>query len=125
MGAPWRDLLECYSKWQTVANHFYRWQKAGIWDRLFAEIRRQVDMACYINWAIHYAGGTAVRAHQHATGARREPGSQSPKRVVLYRCGSFQLVAGDYNIRSTLIPNIAWKGVVCHELQVIFFAIFL
>lgn len=76
-GAPWRDLPERYGKWQTVANRFYRWQKAGIWDRLFAEILRKADMADQIDWTIHYVDGTVVRAHQHAAGAKR--GTQKPK----------------------------------------------
>ena len=34
-GAPWRDLPECYGAWRTVASRFYRWRRAGIWQRLF------------------------------------------------------------------------------------------
>jgi transposase len=76
-GAPWRDLPERYGKWQTVANRFYRWQKAGIWDRLFADILRQADMAGQIDWTVHYVDGTVVRAHQHAAGAKK--GTPKPK----------------------------------------------
>jgi transposase len=37
-GAPWRDLPERYDKWQTVTSRFYRWQKAGIWQQVFAQL---------------------------------------------------------------------------------------
>ena len=42
-GAPWRDLPERYGPWQTVASRFWRWRKAGIWDWVLAELRRQAD----------------------------------------------------------------------------------
>jgi transposase len=44
-GAPWRDLPERYGPWGTVASRFYRWRKAGIWQRLFATIHQQADAA--------------------------------------------------------------------------------
>lgn len=38
-GVPWRDLPERYGKWQTVASRFYRWQKAGIWQQVLAQLQ--------------------------------------------------------------------------------------
>lgn len=70
-GAPWRDLPERYGSWSTVASRFYRWCKAGIWQRLFEVVQQQADAEGKINWAIHYVDGTIVRAHQHAAGAPR------------------------------------------------------
>jgi len=35
-GAPWRDLPERYGPVGTVSSRFYRWRKAGIWQRLLA-----------------------------------------------------------------------------------------
>ncbi len=69
-GAPWRDLPERYGSWKTVSSRFYRWRKAGVWDRLFAAIQQQADAAGKINWRIHYVDGTVIRAHQHAAGAK-------------------------------------------------------
>src|SRR3954468_24592411 len=33
-GAPWRDLPERYGPVGTVSSRFYRWCRAGVWDRL-------------------------------------------------------------------------------------------
>jgi transposase len=70
-GAPWRDLPACYGSWSTVASRFYRWRKAGLWQRLFEAVQQQAEAQGKINWAIHYVDGTIVRAHQHAAGAPR------------------------------------------------------
>jgi transposase len=76
-GAPWRDLPERYGSWRTVASRFYRWRKAGVWERLFAAVQQQADAAGRLDWQLHYVDGTVVRAHQHAAGAKR--GSPLPK----------------------------------------------
>ena len=77
-GAPWRDLPERYGPWRTVASRFYRWQRAGIWGRLFSAVQAQADADGQINWAVHDVDGTMIRAHQHAAGAKK--GIQRPKR---------------------------------------------
>ncbi|PSO65772.1 MAG: hypothetical protein BRC36_03015 [Cyanobacteria bacterium QH_2_48_84] len=33
-GAPWREMPCRYGPWPTVANRFYRWRQAGIWERI-------------------------------------------------------------------------------------------
>mgnify|MGYP001086400106 CR=1 FL=1 len=76
-GAPWRDLPERYGPWQTVATRFYRWRKAGVWDRLFAVIQEEGDAAGELDWEIHYVDSTVIRAHQHAAGAKG--GTHKPK----------------------------------------------
>jgi transposase len=60
-----------------VASRFYRWQRAGIWERLFKAVQAQADAAGHINWHVHYVDGTTIRAHQHAAGAKK--GTQRPK----------------------------------------------
>ncbi len=37
-GAHWRDLPERYGKWKTVHKRFTRWAKAGVWERVFADL---------------------------------------------------------------------------------------
>ena len=76
-GAPWRDLPERYGSWQTVYSRFYRWQKDGTWDRIFAAVQALVDAAGNLDWDVHYVDGTTVRAHQHAAGAKK--GTLTPK----------------------------------------------
>ncbi len=69
-GAPWRDLPDRYGPWQTVASRFYRWQQAGIWQRIFAALQQQAASEGRLDWETHYIDGTVVRAHQHAAGAK-------------------------------------------------------
>jgi hypothetical protein len=52
-----------------VASRFYRWRRAGIWQRLFEAVQQQADAADQMDWAVHYVDGTIVRAHQHAAGS--------------------------------------------------------
>lgn len=85
-GAPWRDLPARYGPWQTVASRFYRWRKAGVWERLLATVQQQADSAGRLDWEVHYVDGTVVRAHQHAAGAKG--GRQRPKPSATAREGS-------------------------------------
>jgi transposase len=85
-GAPWRDLPERYGAWQTVASRFYRWRKAGLWDRLLAVVQQQAEAAGQLDWDLHLVDGTIVRAHQHAAGAKK--GVRRPKRSAAAKAGS-------------------------------------
>lgn len=42
-GAPWRDLPECFGKWQTVAGRFYDWRRAGVWERVLLGVQTEGD----------------------------------------------------------------------------------
>jgi transposase len=70
-GAPWRDLPGEYGPWQTVATRFYRWRRAGIWDRILANLQQQADAEGKLDWTLHHVDGTIIRAHQHAAGAQK------------------------------------------------------
>ncbi len=73
-GAPWRDLPSEYGPWRSVATRFYRWVKAGVWDRVLGELQRQADAAQgELDWQLHNVDGSVVlRAHQqHAAGAKK------------------------------------------------------
>lgn len=85
-GAPWRDLAERYGKWTTVSSRFYRWQKAGIWQRLLDQLQNQADSQGKLDWEIHDVDGTMVRAHQHAAGAK---GSQAETEALGRSQGGF------------------------------------
>src|SRR5918994_1955412 len=69
-GSPWRALPERYGSWETVSPRFYRWQKAGVWDRVLSKIQRQADTDGRLDWSLHFVDSTVVRAHQHAAGAK-------------------------------------------------------
>ena len=85
-GAPWRDLPERYGPWPTVYTRFWRWTRAGVWDRVFAAVRRQADAAGQLDWAAHFVDATVVRAHQHAAGAKG--GTRRPRRWARARAAS-------------------------------------
>src|SRR3712207_6720698 len=69
-GAPWEDLPRRYGTRGTVSSRFYRWRKAGIWDRIFAALQQQADADGKLDWTLHFVDSTIVRAHQHAAGAK-------------------------------------------------------
>ncbi len=80
------DLPERYGKWQTVSSRFYRWQQAGIWQRILDNLQAQADSQGKLDWEIHYVDGTIVRAHQHAAGAK---GSQAATEALGRSQGGF------------------------------------
>ena len=73
-GAPWRDLPRRYGPVGTVSSRFYRWRGGGIWQRVLAGLQAAADARGAIDWDLHFVDATIVRAHQHAAGARRQPG---------------------------------------------------
>lgn len=70
-GAPWKDLPECYGPVGTVSSRFYRWRKAGIWQRILEAWQARADRKGRVDWSLHFIDSTVVRAHQHAAGARK------------------------------------------------------
>ena len=85
-GAPWRDLPERYGPWQTVASRFYRWRKAGVWQRILEALQQQADAEGRLDWQIHFVDSTVIRAHQHAAGAKR--GVKERRHWVVVRADS-------------------------------------
>ncbi|GAA4606168.1 IS5 family transposase [Actinoallomurus liliacearum] len=69
VGAPWRDVPECYGSWQAVYGLFRRWQRAGVWQRILTGLQARADAAGLITWDVS-VDSTIARAHQHAAGAR-------------------------------------------------------
>jgi transposase len=64
-GAPWRDLPAELGNWHTTFTRFSRWAKAGVWDCMFEAISQDRDLEEVM------LDSTAVRAHQHAAGAKK------------------------------------------------------
>jgi transposase len=91
-GAPWRDVPDRYGPWSTVYSRFWRWQRAGVWDRLFAAVQQQGDAAGQLDWTLQFVDGTVIRAHQHAAGAkggrRRRRPSATARAALRPRCTS-------------------------------------
>ena len=42
-GAQWRQLPEIYGPWQTVYSRFRKWQKTGIWEKVFHMLTSDAD----------------------------------------------------------------------------------
>lgn len=69
-GAPWRDLPRRYGKHSTISSRFYRWQQAGLWQKILTALQQQADTQGRIDWEVHFADSSIIRAHQHAAGAK-------------------------------------------------------
>ena len=82
-GAPWRDLPERYGPWQTVASRFYRWRKAGVWQKVLQSFQEKADTQGMLDWQVHYVDGTVIRAHQHVAGVKK--GLKHRKRLAVVR----------------------------------------
>ncbi|MDR2463336.1 MAG: transposase [Verrucomicrobiales bacterium] len=80
-GSPWRDLPVVFGKWYAVHTRFQRWQKRGVWRKLWQFLQRE-EFAVATNLFID---STTVRAHQHTAGA--------PKKIVATKLWD-TLVAG-------------------------------
>jgi transposase len=52
VGAPWRDVLACYGRWQTVHGLFRRWQRDGTWARILTGLQARADAAGLIRWDV-------------------------------------------------------------------------
>jgi transposase len=64
-GSPWRDLPEVFGEWNSVFRRFSRWSQKGVWQRIFEAMSDDPDFEYLI------VDSTIVRAHQHASGAKR------------------------------------------------------
>ena len=65
-GSPWRDLPERFGNWSSVHRRFSRWSAAGIFDNIFRILSADADMEFLL------MDGTIVKAHQHASGAKKK-----------------------------------------------------
>jgi transposase len=71
-GVQWRDLPERFGPWETVYKRHRRWSADRTWAMLLSKVQAAEDAAGRIDWDVS-VDSTAVRAHQHAAGARNAP----------------------------------------------------
>ena len=64
-GSPWADVPERYGPSTTCYNRFVRWRKAGVWDRILADISKAFD------GDIIMIDSSWVRVHQHGATAKK------------------------------------------------------
>jgi transposase len=79
-GAPWRDVPARYGPWQTVYGLLRRWQRAGTWKRILAQLQARADEQGLITWDVS-VDSTVARAHQHAAGASKKGTSKRTNRA--------------------------------------------
>ena len=72
-GARWRDLPERFGDYRTVKRRYYDWVERGVLQDVFDSLSRDSDF----EWLC--VDATVIRAHQHASGARRQKGGLMPK----------------------------------------------
>ena len=65
-GSPWRYLPPNYGKSGTVHQKFIRWQRKGMWKKLFEILKGDKNFK-WLMIDLSY-----VKAHEHAAGARGE-----------------------------------------------------
>lgn len=76
-GSPWRDLPDVFGSWNSMFRRFSRWSRKGIWWRIFAAMSdgEPANAIGPREWANDFeyliVDSTIIRAHQHASGAKR------------------------------------------------------
>jgi transposase len=74
-GVPWRDLPGEFGHWDAVYNRFRRWEKRGVWRKLWEGLQQdRFKLAKQV-----FIDSTIVRAHQHAAGALKKPVGTRPR----------------------------------------------
>ncbi|MFI7576177.1 IS5 family transposase [Micromonospora sp. NPDC049497] len=92
VGAPWRDVPECYGSWAAAYGLFRRWQRDGTWAKILTVLQALADAAGRIVWDVS-VDSTVARAHQHAAGARKR-GICRPSRRAGSRLSRFDHALG-------------------------------
>ena len=64
-GSPWADIPERYGPPTTCANRFRRWEKIGVWDRLFEAVSKAYD------GDLQMIDTSSVRVHQHGANVKK------------------------------------------------------
>ena len=85
-GAPWRDLPERFGPWQTVFDHFRKWRRCGVFDRLVDALQVKLDEKGLIDWQLWCVDGASVRAARAAGGADKKvsPGTRTNPPITLW-----------------------------------------
>lgn len=64
-GSQWRNLPDCYGKWEVVYARFRKWRDGGILEQIFRTLSADADME---NLSID---STSVKVHQSANGGKK------------------------------------------------------
>src|ERR1700746_174861 len=69
-GCKWRSLPKRFGNWHTIYTRMNRWAKAGVLDRLFAQLQREQMIRIKIE-AVSL-DSTIVKVHPDGTGALKK-----------------------------------------------------
>ena len=69
-GCKWRGLPERFGNWHTVYTRMNRWAKAGVLDRMFAELQKHQIVRIKIE-AVSL-DSTSIKVHPDGTGALKK-----------------------------------------------------
>jgi transposase len=69
-GCKWRALPKRFGNWHTIYTRMNRWAKAGVLDRLFAELQREQLVRIKIE-AVSL-DSTIIKVHPDGTGALKK-----------------------------------------------------
>ncbi len=69
-GCKWRALPKRFGNWHTIYTRMNRWAKAGVLDRLFAELQREQLIRIKIE-AVSL-DSTIIKVHPDGTGALKK-----------------------------------------------------
>src|ERR1700678_661621 len=87
-GCKWRGLPKRFGNWHTIYTRMNRWAKAGVLDRLFAELQRAQLIRIKIE-AVSL-DSTIIKVHPDGTGALKKtapkpsenPAAGGPQRCI-------------------------------------------
>ncbi|GII93174.1 transposase [Sinosporangium siamense] len=76
VGAPWRDVPECYGSRQAVRTLLRRWHRAGARHRIATGLQPAAHVSGPIAWRVA-VNSSVCRPHRHAAGVRTRRGLQA------------------------------------------------
>jgi hypothetical protein len=80
-----------WDRLETVYERHRRWSADGTWQMLLSRLQAAEDAAGGIDWDVS-VDSTAVRAHQHAAGARKASPAAVPQRGAVRGTNQFDPV---------------------------------
>ena len=88
-GCKWRALPKRFGNWHTIYTRMNRWAKAGVLDRLFAQLQREQLIRIKIE-AVSL-DSTIIKVHPDGTGALKMYGL--PRKCKSFRRSLSQVVS--------------------------------
>jgi len=69
-GCKWRGLPKRFGKWHTVYTRMRRWSKAGVLEKMFAELQR--EQLVHLKIDVMSLDSTSIKVHPDGTGALKK-----------------------------------------------------